>query len=47
MNLEPSGTVVSPDFRLFFFFFFFSSVKPFKNTVQWFKRAGFGFGARV
>lgn len=31
MNLEPSGTLVSPDFRLVFFF---SSVKPFKNTAQ-------------
>lgn len=39
MNLEPSGTVVSPDFRLGFFFgcwvvFFFSSVKPFKNPAR-------------
>lgn len=37
MNVEPSGTVGSPDFRLEFPGIF-SSVKPFKSTAQWFKR---------
>lgn len=43
MNLEPSGTIVSLDEAGIFF----SSVKMFKNTVQWFESTGFGSGMRV